>query len=53
MSVNVDTPQTHLWVCTNCGTLWEMFPNANPPRGFDGQVICDDCNEHPHSEMFL
>lgn len=45
--VSIERPLTKLWVCTHCGAVWEMLPNAQPPRGFDGQILCDDCNEHP------
>lgn len=49
--VSIAKPLTKLWVCVECGTLYELLPNAQPPRGWDGQVLCEECNEHPRSEI--
>ena len=52
--MSVEKPQTRIFVCVRCGATWELPPDARVPRGWDGQVLCDECSdENPTPQVVL
>jgi hypothetical protein len=43
--MTIERPKTKLWVCTNCGDLYELERESLPPRGVYGEVLCHSCAE--------